>query len=100
MRNACLDRHREKTTATLVEELLPPHRGADEQAIGRVDSAQTLRLLSRLSPGIREALWLREVMELSYAEIAELQGVPIGTVMSRLHAGRTKLAKILRRSER
>ena len=43
----------------------------------------------------REALVLRELEELSYAEIAEVTGVPIGTVMSRLARGRAMLAKEL-----
>ena len=38
---------------------------------------------------------LRELEELSYAEIAEVTGVPIGTVMSRLARGRAMLAKEL-----
>ena len=43
----------------------------------------------------REAIVLRELEELSYAEIAEVTGVPIGTVMSRLARGRAMLAKEL-----
>jgi len=38
---------------------------------------------------------LRDLEELSYAEIAEVTGVPIGTVMSRLARGRAILAKQL-----
>jgi len=38
---------------------------------------------------------LRELEDLSYAEIAEVTGVPIGTVMSRLARGRAMLAKEL-----
>ena len=43
----------------------------------------------------REAIVLRELEDLSYAEIAEVTGVPIGTVMSRLARGRGMLAKEL-----
>jgi RNA polymerase sigma-70 factor (ECF subfamily) len=43
----------------------------------------------------REAIVLRDLEELSYGEIAEVTGVPIGTVMSRLSRGRSILAKEL-----
>jgi RNA polymerase sigma-70 factor (ECF subfamily) len=43
----------------------------------------------------REAIVLRELEDLSYAEIAEVTGVPVGTVMSRLARGRAMLAKEL-----
>lgn len=39
----------------------------------------------------REALWLRDVEEFSYAEIAKMLDVPIGTVMSRISRGRRLL---------
>jgi RNA polymerase sigma-70 factor (ECF subfamily) len=41
----------------------------------------------------REALWLREVEELTYDEIAEVQGCPLGTVRSRLARARGALAE-------
>ena len=43
----------------------------------------------------REAVVLRDLEDLSYAEIAEVTGVPVGTVMSRLSRGRAMLAKEL-----
>jgi len=43
----------------------------------------------------REAVVLRDLEDLSYAEIAEVTGVPVGTVMSRLSRGRTMLARQL-----
>ncbi|HEX2063686.1 MAG TPA: sigma factor-like helix-turn-helix DNA-binding protein, partial [Acidimicrobiales bacterium] len=54
-------------------------------------------LLQKLPAPLREVLWLREVMDLSYAEIAEVQRVPVGTVMSRLHSARRKASRLLRR---
>jgi RNA polymerase sigma-70 factor (ECF subfamily) len=39
----------------------------------------------------REAVWLRDVDELTYAEIADVLGVPMGTVMSRISRGRKML---------
>jgi RNA polymerase sigma-70 factor (ECF subfamily) len=47
--------------------------------------------IGRLPDGPRETLILREVEGLSYAEIAEAQRIPKGTVMSRLHYARRQL---------
>lgn len=47
--------------------------------------------LARLSPDTRQTFVLFAEAELSYKEIAEFQGLPIGTVMSRLHYARQKL---------
>jgi RNA polymerase sigma-70 factor (ECF subfamily) len=44
--------------------------------------------LDALPEDQREALWLKEVEELSYAEIAGVQGCPVGTVRSRLARAR------------
>jgi RNA polymerase sigma-70 factor (ECF subfamily) len=47
--------------------------------------------LNRLTPTIRTTFVLFAELGLSYKEIAEAQSVPIGTVMSRIHAAREKL---------
>jgi RNA polymerase sigma-70 factor (ECF subfamily) len=47
--------------------------------------------LDELPEAFRQAVWLRDVEEFSYAEIAEMLGVPIGTVMSRISRGRRLL---------
>ncbi|HEU5118332.1 MAG TPA: sigma factor-like helix-turn-helix DNA-binding protein, partial [Isosphaeraceae bacterium] len=47
--------------------------------------------LETLSPAIRTTFTLFAEAELSYKEIADCQGVPVGTVMSRLHYARQKL---------
>jgi RNA polymerase sigma-70 factor, ECF subfamily len=47
--------------------------------------------LDDLPEAFREAVWLRDVEEFSYAEIAEMLGIPIGTVMSRISRGRRLL---------
>jgi RNA polymerase sigma-70 factor, ECF subfamily len=51
------------------------------------------RLIEELPPQLREALVLRELQELDYRQIAEVTGVPIGTVMSRLHRARSALRR-------
>jgi len=51
--------------------------------------------LDALPDTFREAVWLRDVEELSYREIAAVLGVPIGTVMSRISRGRRQLHQLL-----
>jgi RNA polymerase sigma-70 factor (ECF subfamily) len=47
--------------------------------------------LDRLPEAFREAVWLRDVEDFSYQEIADVLAVPIGTVMSRISRGRKLL---------
>lgn len=47
--------------------------------------------LDSLPEAFRQAVWLRDVEEFTYAEIAGMLGVPIGTVMSRISRGRRLL---------
>jgi RNA polymerase sigma-70 factor, ECF subfamily len=47
--------------------------------------------LDALPEAFRQAVWLRDVEELTYAEIADVLGIPIGTVMSRISRGRRAL---------
>jgi RNA polymerase sigma-70 factor (ECF subfamily) len=51
------------------------------------------RLVEELPEPFREAIVLREINELSYREIADVAGTPIGTVMSRLARARSILRK-------
>jgi RNA polymerase sigma-70 factor (ECF subfamily) len=47
--------------------------------------------LDDMPDAFRQAVWLRDVEEFTYAEIAAMLGVPIGTVMSRISRGRRML---------
>ena len=51
--------------------------------------------LERLPLEFREVIVLRELEGLSYKEIAELAGIPVGTVMSRLARARKRLQQLL-----
>ena len=50
-------------------------------------------LIGALPAPLREVIVLRELHELGYREIADITGVPIGTVMSRLHRARSALRR-------
>jgi len=54
-----------------------------------------VRALNGLPEGFRTAVVLRDVQELTYEEIARVLGVPIGTVMSRIHRGRALMRAAL-----
>jgi RNA polymerase sigma-70 factor (ECF subfamily) len=57
--------------------------------------------LDLLGDAFREVVWLRDVDELSYQEIADVLEIPIGTVMSRLSRGRKQLyEELVRRKTR
>lgn len=74
--------------------------GSPETARQRVDDADELRpLLERLPEDFRIAVVLRDVMDLEYAEIAEILGVPSGTVRSRIARGRAQLVELLGNQE-
>jgi RNA polymerase sigma-70 factor (ECF subfamily) len=51
--------------------------------------------LEQLAPEFRAAVVLRDLCQLEYAEIAEVLGVPVGTVRSRIARGRGQLADLL-----
>ena len=69
--------------------------GTDAAAIQRSERALLERAVSALPPEFREVIVLREVQDLSYREISDVVGVPIGTVMSRLARARRRLAVAL-----
>jgi RNA polymerase sigma-70 factor (ECF subfamily) len=57
---------------------------------------QVARAVDALPEAARTTLLLREVDGLSYAEIAQAQGIPRGTVMSRLHYARRRVQQAMR----
>jgi RNA polymerase sigma-70 factor (ECF subfamily) len=67
-----------------------------EQLLARASlDADVQAALDSLPEAFRQAVWLRDVEELSYADIARVLDVPIGTVMSRISRGRRGLYDML-----
>ncbi|MGE5213699.1 MAG: sigma-70 family RNA polymerase sigma factor [Nitrospirota bacterium] len=65
-------------------------------ALDRVHDRQTVRAaIEQLPAEFREAITLRELEGMSYKEIADVAGVPIGTIMSRLARARRQLQVLL-----
>lgn len=71
-------------------------RDPETQALKPLIEAELQAALDELPPDFRLAVVLSDVEELSYKEIADVMGCPIGTVMSRLHRGRKLLQTRLR----
>ncbi len=71
-----------------------PH-GADDLANEDSDRARVQAAVDALPAELKEVLVLRELNELSYREISEVVGAPMGTVMSRLSRARERLAVAL-----
>ena len=63
----------------------------ETELIAKADAARLEAAITALPPLFRETLVLRDLQGLDYREIAEVTGVPVGTVMSRLARARRRL---------
>lgn len=100
LHNTHLNRRRDtaRTAVTVDSEIveraegLPGQSETPEQILMRGTLDADLQVAVDAVPQpFREALWLRDVEEFSYAEIAKMLDVPVGTVMSRISRGRRLL---------
>jgi RNA polymerase sigma-70 factor, ECF subfamily len=67
----------------------------EEVALQNGSGALLRKALEKLSPNFREVLILRELEGMSYIEIADITGMPVGTVMSSLSRARGRLRQAL-----
>jgi RNA polymerase sigma-70 factor (ECF subfamily) len=105
VRNCCLAILTSRRTRDVSLDELEPDAAASFGSTGPNEPEEQLHLaqsaalviqeLGRLPTEFREVLVLREIEDLPYREIAEVLGVPIGTVMSRLARGRQMMRKAL-----
>lgn len=72
--------------------------GPEQQLLREALDADLQAALASLPESFREAVWSRDVDGFSYAEIAEMLGIPVGTVMSRISRGRRILYEKLNES--
>lgn len=108
-RNHLVDHYRrtrkERATSSLEEALptLVEKASPELEPTVRVESRERQERLqvglNQLSPDLREAVILRDLHDLDYLEIAQVLGVPEGTVKSRINRGRLELARLLKRME-
>jgi RNA polymerase sigma-70 factor, ECF subfamily len=67
----------------------------ETELVGASSRESLHQAIDRLPPEFREVIVLRELQGLSYKEIGEVTGVPVGTVMSRLSRARSRLQRAL-----
>jgi RNA polymerase sigma-70 factor (ECF subfamily) len=83
----------------LIDTLSAPGHGQGMDPAAILGQEQTRKLVDdairSLAPPFREVVVLRELEGLSYAEIAQIASIPIGTVMSRLSRARAELKNTL-----
>jgi RNA polymerase sigma-70 factor (ECF subfamily) len=107
LHNTARNRVRDRARDSVAIDSDTVERAADTHVDGAVETPETLLIRDTLAPELqaavdalpeqfREAVWLRDVEELSYAEIAQLLDIPVGTVMSRISRGRRLLFERLR----
>ncbi len=92
------------TDASVEENVKPvvledPSPGPRDRASGEELKDMLKRAIGELSPEHRAVLTMREWQQMSYEEIAETLDLEMGTVMSRLHYARKKLAEILKQKK-
>jgi RNA polymerase sigma-70 factor (ECF subfamily) len=106
LHNTALNRFRDRSRQPLVYDSDTVDRAADASSNLRdgrfAETPETLLLAETLDPDLkaavdalpdafRQAVWLRDVEEFSYSEIARMLTIPVGTVMSRISRGRRLL---------
>lgn len=107
-RNHLVDHYRRtrnaRVTSTLDDQMPIADPSLDGHPAGRVESRERRERLqaglSKLSPDLREAVILRDLQDFDYAEVAQILGVPEGTVKSRINRGRLELARTLKRMDK
>jgi RNA polymerase sigma-70 factor (ECF subfamily) len=76
------------------EQDLLDHESGERQIISKLTLTEVQRAIEDLPSDQREVLLLVCVEDLAYREAAEVLGVPIGTVMSRLSRARRRIAEV------
>ncbi len=103
--NTCRKRKRQPNEALSVDltddwqhrgdPLTPGARSAESEALERLADSEVLNALRELPEEFRVPIYLADIEGYPYLDIASLMGTPIGTVMSRLHRGRSRLRQAL-----
>lgn len=84
-------RGREITVEELPDAPEAPEAGPELSAVRKEELREVLDAMAELAPQYRAALTLRHMQQLSYQEVADSLGIPLGTVKTHLHRARAAL---------
>jgi RNA polymerase sigma-70 factor (ECF subfamily) len=90
-----LDTGPDESSRDWSESIADHGRSPYDEAVNQQRHALIVEALERISPIFREAVILRDITDLSYEEVAEVLGVSLGTVKSRILRGREALREQL-----
>jgi len=82
----------EKSVQVADKNIIQPDKAADSE----IKSEIIQKALLKVKDVYRDVVVLRDIQELSYEEIAEITGLSLGTVKSRINRGRLQLQKLLK----
>lgn len=102
LHNSARNRARDRARDRIIADSEAVERAADVSIGALAETPETLLLretlpaelqaaIDALPDAFRQAVWLRDVEEFSYADIADMLDIPPGTVMSRISRGRRML---------
>jgi len=105
--NACYDLLRKRQREPQLEMVRPDDQDRDRDPAGPQSAApdhgdaialsvDMRRALMMVPRDYRAVLVLHDAQDLAYDEVAEILGIPVGTVKSRLHRGRVALGRVMR----
>lgn len=100
-RSVCLDSFKKRETkerqrAAALDESIPATlESTEELLVGKQGAEALWGALKRLKAEYRVPVILFDIEGMSYQDIAEVEGVPVGTIRSRLSRGRSQLARVL-----
>lgn len=94
-----LDSSIETEDGEMTRELPSAEAGPEELSLQRETRQAVLAALAKLPPDYRMVLVLRDLQDKSYDEIAEILGLNLGTVKSRISRARLALRKLLQQEE-
>jgi len=93
-----LRKHRRESRTSSFGNLPPGEQDCADPAVNdvaKLDSGIVMEALQSLDPVYRSPITLFYLQEFSYRQIAEIHGIPIGTVMSRIYRGKAHLRNAL-----